>query len=246
MGCPYDCDRKRDTVLLPRDGRVGYIRAAEVTVGENGWHPHFHPLIIWQGSREDAAAFAEVVVALWVEGVELAGGEARAVGGQQLKLVSGVEIFDALTGYVTKATYEAASLALEIAWSQGKSGRNRAHSTVSHWTLLAAIEQGLADESLRWLELEEATVGHRMVTWSRGLRSFAGVGVEIDDETIAAEEVGTADDTVCFLTPEGWMSIRDRPEVLALILDVLEVGGWASCRAVLDEFAVDYFTLQAA
>lgn len=245
-GCPYTCDRKRDVVLTQHDGRVGYIRASELTVGRNGWHPHFHPLIVWQGSQSDAEAFAQLVVRLWVEGVEKAGGEARAIGGQQLRVVSGVEVFDSLTGYVTKSTFEAASLALEAVWSQGKSGRGRAHETSSHWSLLVAIEQGLADDVERWWELEAATKGHRLITWSRGLRDFAGLGLEVDDETEASREVGTVDDTVCYITPEGWMGVRDRPEVIALMLNALESGGWPVLRTVLEAYGVDHFQLEPA
>lgn len=249
-GCPMDCDRKRDVKLTDVDGRVGYIRAAELTTGSNGWHPHFHPLIIWQGSREDAEAFAAAVVELWVTGVKKAGGYARAEGGQQLRLVSGVEIFDTLTGYVTKSTYDAASLALETVWSQGKSGRNRAYGTTSHWGMLASIEAGykagLADDIERWWELEEAMTGHRMITWSRGLRDFAGLGLETDDETEAAKEVGDEQDTVCYLSAQGWMDIRDRPEVLALILTTLEGGGFPALKLVLDAYEIEYFDLAPA
>lgn len=254
-GCPASCEKKRDAVLLPRDGRAGYIRAAELTIGGNGWHPHFHPLIIWQGTAVQAAAFAALVVALWVEGVELAGGEAQRDGAQQLRVVTGVRVYEELSRYVTKATYNSVKpkavidsqrFALEAVWSQGKTGRGRDAETVTHWSLLAAIARGEADEAARWLELEEATAGHRMITWSRGLRAFAGVGEEVSDEEEAAKEVGTADDTVCFITTDGWYSIRDRPEVLALILATLEAGGWPALRVILDAYRVEYFVLEPA
>lgn len=241
--CAGSCERKTDTVIV-RDGRVGYIRAAEVTIGENGWHPHFHPIIVWRGDAREAQAFADLVVDLWVEGVEKAGGEAIRQGGQQLKLLTGVGIYDELTGYITKATYDPTRLAIETVWSQGKHGRGRVAKTASHWSLLASIEAGLADESERWWQLEEAVTGHRMITWSRGLRRLAGLADERDDEEIASDEVGTAEDTVCFITTDGWIAIRDQPEILALILDVVEASGWVGLRPLLDGFGVDYFVLE--
>lgn len=256
--CAQPCERKRDTVLLNVPGRVGYIRAAEITIGQNGWHPHFHPIILVRGSVEDAELIAASVVKLWVEGVEAAhtvdcenpecdgeeghkGGEARIDGAQQLKVLDPANVYDALGGYVTKATYEPAKLALEAVWSQGKNGRGRATSTVSHWTLLAEIEAGMADGAQRWWELETATKGHRMITWSRGLRSFAGLGQEQLDEEIAAAEVGTKDDTVCYITSEGWRAIRDSPRVLTNLLDMLEIG-WPQLQTALDLHGVEYAT----
>lgn len=238
--CDADCDRKKDVMLLPILGRVGYIRASELTIGPNGWHPHFHPLIIVKGSPEYAQKIADQITVKWVEGVKQAGGYAQLHGSQQLKVVRGHEAYDALSGYVTKATYDPSSMALEVVWSQGKYGRGRVKSTVAHWALLAAIEQGLADDADRWEELETATNGHRMIMWSRGLRSFAGIGVELSDEEEAAKDIGTAEDNVCFITGEGWRTVRDRPEVFGLFLDVLEASGWPGLRILLDEYGVEY------
>lgn len=246
--CEWHCERKYETHLKvdqanrPVPGRVGYVRAAEITIGGNGWHPHFHPLILFRGTVEEAELYAAAVVDEWVVGVEAAGGEAIRDGGQQLKVLQGVDVFEALTGYVTKATFEAAKgLALETVWSQGKSGRGRAKETRSHWSLLVDIEQGLADEAQRWLELETATAGHRMITWSRGLRDIAGVGTEDTDEDLAAREVGGKTDAVCIITARGWMVVKDAPEALAQMLDALELG-WDAMRRVLEFYGVEYTT----
>ena len=242
--CESSCERKRDTYDTGKDGRVGYIRASEITTGANGWHPHFHPIILWRGTAADAQAFADQVVSRWCDGVQKAGGYASEHGGaQQLRVIGGVEIYDELARYVTKATYDPNRMALETVWSQGKTGRGRAKETVSHWSLLAAVEQGLAVEIGQWSELEEATNGHRMITWSRGLRGFAGLGVEVEDDEIVAEEVGTKDDTVAVLTTEGWRMVRDRPDILAMMLDQLESAGMAGLVNVLNLYGVPWLTV---
>ena len=79
-----------------------------------------------------------------------------------------------------------------------------------------------------------------------GLRRFAGLGLERDDETIAAEEVGTDDDTVCFLTAEGWRTIREHPTLQAELLNILEAGGWAGLRATLDAHGIAYDEVAAS
>lgn len=229
-----------------RSHRVGYVRAAEITIGANGWHPHFHPLILTELAPDAAARWGARLVEDWVTGVKHAGGDAQLEGAQLLKPIQGVQMFETLSGYVTKATYDTAKVALEAVWSQSKTGRGRAQETVSHWTLLAGIAQGLADEADRWLELEAATHGHRMVTWSRGLRDLAGIGDEASDESIAAEEVGTADDNVCFISTNGWAVVRRDPALMAAILETQERGGWGALRALLDATGVDYFTVEPA
>lgn len=244
--CAVECDRKQQPVLLPVDGRVGYIRAAELTTGRNGWHPHFHPLIIWRGDASDASRFAERTVAGWIDGVEASGGEARENGAQQLEVLRPGRSFKELGAYVTKQTYDAAAVALELVWSQGKTKPTRATSrrakTEAHWGLLAGIAAGVVDDVDTWHQLEDAIPGHRMITWSRGLREFAGVGAESTDEDIAAEELGSRRDAVCFVTPEGWNQLRDLPEVLGLMLSTLETSGWAGLRILLDGYGIEYVT----
>lgn len=250
FGCSWDCERQWDVVDTGSDGRVGYVRAAEITWGHHGWHPHFHPLIVWRGTKESAELFAEKIVHKWVDSVRELGGEAEVTGGQQLKVLTPDEYTEKLGDYMTKSTY---ALAFEATWSQGKTGqgrkgKKRAIGTVSHWSLLADIEQmGRTGEMIRaahkWQEFEEATHGHRMLMWSRGLRSFTGMDEqEQTDEELAAQEVGTKEDTVCFITPEGWATIRDEPTVLAAMLRVLESGGWTELRDYLDWLGVEYFT----
>lgn len=248
-GCEYACTRVYDTVQKmnsignPAGGRVGYIRAAELTIGANGFHPHFHPLILFRGTEQEAEWFAADVVSEWVLGVENSGGEAQRDGAQQLKVVSGAAVYEALTGYVTKSTYNYAGLALEAVWSQGKTGRGRVRGTVAHWTLLAAIEQGLSDEAGQWLELEEAMNGHRMITWSRGLRDFAGLNDEEDDATIAAKDIGSKDDAVIVITAAGWVGLRDNPVGLSMVLDVLSEHGWEKLGVLLDFLGIEWVTV---
>jgi len=226
-----------------RSLRPGYIRAAEITVGVNGYHPHFHPLVLWAGTESAGRDLAGRMVADWIEGVTRAGGKAGGRGAQQLELLEPERAYSAMAGYLTKAQYDPRKLGLEAVWSQSKTGTGRVHGTESHWSLLNRIAQGDPDAVDQWHEIETATKGHRAITWSRGLRDLAGVGAEAADETVAAEETGTLEDTVCYLTADGWRSIRDAPTITAGLLRVLETGGWAALRLYLDEFGIEYRTL---
>ena len=224
--------------------RVGYIRAAEITVGANGWHPHFHPLIIVKGSYTDAVNTSRWIVREWVAGIKLAGGSAVARDAQQLVVLRPAEAGQALADYVTKARYTPEKLALEAVWSQSKVGarRGRVGATSAHWGLLTAAGAGEAVEGLAWWELEAATAGHRMIAWSRELRALVGLGVEASDEKIAAATVGDLEDTVCWITPAGWVTVANLPDCASQILDVLEQGGWSALRAFLDLNGVVWVT----
>jgi len=238
--CPDNCDRKNDYIDSGAPGRVGYIRASEITIGENGWHPHFHPIIFYRGSKRQANDFAQQVVAAWVLAVQRAGGEANIEGGQKLSVIPATKGLSELAGYITKSTYKHTNLALEAVWSQGKSKRERAHATAPHWSLLDSAGQGLADDIELWSELEYATTGHRMITWSRGLRELAGVGVEQTDEQLAAAELGSKEDTVCFITEEGWPLVREQSNLMAEILNTLEQHGWSALRSLLTSNGIPF------
>lgn len=225
-----------------KEVRVGYVRAAELTVGQNGWHPHFHPIILVKGPREVAQALADWMVETWREGVEEAGGKAGGGRAQQLRVLDPGAWTSELSNYVTKGQYSPTrKLALEAVWSQSKTGAGRVAGTEPHWSLLDGAGKGLADDALAWWELEEATHGHRMITWSRGLRAAAGLGKEATDEEVAARELGDKEDTVCYITAQGWRQVRELPALQAGILDTLEKGGWDALRALLDRHGVEWF-----
>ena len=44
----------------------GYVRALEVTIGVNGWHPHIHLAIIANNTQEALNEFANSIIQLWV------------------------------------------------------------------------------------------------------------------------------------------------------------------------------------
>lgn len=243
--CPKGCRKRFEKVLGPFPGRIGYVRASEINYGDNGWHPHFHPIILWVGSRESFQRWLDDVVTEWIVGVEKFGGEALRNGGQQLRALEPGESFKRLDKYVTKGTY---ALALEAVWSQSKTGRksagtkSRDWSTQPHWTLLARIAVGKGDAAdiEKWWHLEESVHGHRMIAWSRTLRRLAGLGAERTEEEIAAEEHGSAEDTVCFISAQGWADLAQHPEIVGEIMTTLEQGGWAGLRGLLTAWKIDY------
>jgi len=76
-----------------------------------------------------------------------------------------------------------------------------------------------------WLEYVHTTKGRRAMTWSRGLKLAAGI-TDLDDEELlaeAAEEV-EEDDLVLTITGSDFARIRHDPDLLALVLELVEAG----------------------
>jgi len=239
--CDWSCDRRRDVIASGESGRVGYLRAAELTVGLNGWHPHFHPLLMFQGlSSSELEAHAAELRSLWAFEVRAAGGRADDNDAQHLRVVEPGQAVQQLGSYLVKATYDGSVSPLEVVWSQGKARSGRVAKTRAHWALLHDGVQG-ASVGAKWRELEKSIGQHRALVWSRGLRVMAGVGVELDDETVAAETLGGPEDSVCFISRRGWYSLRNHPDRVAQLLAVQESAGWFAARQLLDSWAVEYF-----
>lgn len=239
--CDWSCERRRDVVDAGGVGRVGYLRAAELTVGRNGWHPHFHPLMVHRAdSADDLQEYADRLRSLWAYEVRAAGGRAADNDAQHLRVVTPAEVDRHLGAYLTKATYDGTVSALEVVWSQGKTRPGRDYKTRAHWALLADAVAG-RDVSRQWHELESSIGQHRALVWSRGLRSMAGLGAEVEDETLAAETCGGPEDHVVFISLAGWRKLRSTPERVAQVLTVQETSGWEAVRLLLDSWGVQYF-----
>ncbi|MDN5855425.1 MAG: hypothetical protein L0K86_21785, partial [Actinomycetia bacterium] len=114
----------------------------------------------------------------------------------------------------------------EITGSAAKDGHDGNRSPFA--ILRDALAAGLAEDCELWLEWEQVSAGRRQLTWSRGLREWAGVRAERTDEQIAEEDHGGQD--VLVVDPDSWPRLRP---LLADLLDVAERDGLAAARAWL-------------
>lgn len=209
-------------------GWLGYIRAAEVTHGRNGWHPHLHPLHLFRQpvSDSDVAYLHAVEFAAWQRAAERWGYDAPMVQAQDLHRVTGKGASKELGEYFAKVTWEMTSTQTKSAW--------RAGASRTPWELLRSVyEDGDADALDLWHEWERDSKGKRAITWSRGLRRSLGLGAEAKDEEIAAAVVGTRDDEVFIVT--DWSPVRANPSLGAGLLAAVGpqgdlASGLAYCR----------------
>lgn len=176
-------------------GKIGHIKALEVTWGQNGWHPHYHILIFIDKELSDYDTAP--LVELWQNSCRLA----------NLPIPNAKYGLDFREGeyseYVTKWGWGVES---EMTKGHLKKGRG---SNWSAWDLLKYYAFGDGDDVEKYGKLfQEFAIyfkGSQQLHWSRGLKAMFGIG-EKTDEQIADETQQNAED-VYDLNREFWWLI---------------------------------------
>lgn len=203
---------------------LGRVFSTEVTVGQNGWHPHLHMLVLCEKKTDDILPHLERLRDYWANFVRKVGlGEINEHG------------FDVRNGdyaaeYVAKYGHEPETFTWgashELAKSAAKVARGENVSPFGLLELLserAALEIGmrtLAPEEIAGLFLEYAIrfQGRQQLIWSPGLREKLGLETERTDEQIVEDE--TAREIVGTFTMAEWQHIlrlNGRGKVLGLV-----------------------------
>ena len=160
-------------------GQEGYLKVVEVTVGENGWHLHFHVLRFineWLPA-DKAQDWEDKIFEKWGSSLVSMGLTAPKKEYQDFQQLVVAEDID---GYFTKGfdnPREMASSALK----SSSAGRTT-------WDLIpeALANPGSLERRL-WLEFESASSGMRQISWARGFRKSLGLADVATDEELAAE-----------------------------------------------------------
>jgi hypothetical protein len=184
--------------LLKRYGVAGLTRSREITYSDvNGWHPHFHAIFWFAGSREsvDLDQLERELSAMWIYQVKRVGGWALApyacnvergdssVADYVAKFGSDYEDNDlarSLADRTTNATWKAADELCKANIKKAREGRNP-------WQLLDSYADGDKQAGALFQEYAAATKGLHQLQWSRGLRERVGLGREATDQEIVEE-----------------------------------------------------------
>ena len=183
---------------------VGSVTATEVTHGANGWHPHFHLLLVLDGASASSVDAVEGLRSEWLRCLGREGLNGNAAAYQ-------VQPASAAGDYVAKF-----GAAEEIALGRSKTGREGSRSP---WQLLADATSGDKRACALWVEYAVAFKGRRQLQWSPGLKAKAGIDEVSDDEAAEVDPVmlrawpGRSD---------AWRSARRRR---CALLDAAEAGG---------------------
>lgn len=231
----------RDDLMI-----VGVIRTLEVLRSQrNGWHPHIHAVMPCGPDVTDAqvAAVGQRFFRRWSKALERAGYGSLPVA-QTFDLIRpGAEDAARRVGqYLAKLPdYSMGqSLGYELTGTQNKSGRS---SGRTQWQLAESAVAGNKRDAALWREFESATYNRRQTTYSPGLRDVLRLGAEQTDEQIASEVLGTDDDAVVWISPEGWSTIY-RLRIGHTLLRVLEQSYQQYLRALV-ELEIDHVQIRS-
>lgn len=181
---------------------VGTVTATEVTHGtRNGWHPHFHEIVLLEASDEaEALAMVAPLGDAWRASL-------RAYG------LDGAEVaFDA-QGAGSAGDYVAKwGVAEEITMTNAKNGKAGKQGRGRSPRELVRLA-GAGDDDARnlWLEFFSATSGkrRRQLVWSPGLKSACGVD-EATDEEIAEAEDARQEQELAEYDNDAWRRVRSK------------------------------------
>lgn len=154
----------------------GQVVATEVTVGDNGWHPHLHALFFLKPgvAQSEIDSLVDAYAADWRELVAAALGMSPSIERGVHVLHFGTDHAAAAAKYVSKISKEMTAAGL-------KSGRDP-------FSLLDGAGQGDAQSIARWIEYADAMKGAQSIRWSTGLRALLEIE-EMTDEEIADADV---------------------------------------------------------
>ncbi len=180
--------------------RCGYVRAAELTHGRFGWHPHLHVLVFLERLPETAREAARArmqLKRLWADTVARELGEAH-----RPSLRRGVDLQVCVAGDGAVGDY-LSKLGLEVA-----SDLEKTSSTgLTPLQLLERSAAGDLEARGLWRRYARAQVGLRQLTWSRGTRRALALPAELDDVEVARERADVTDELVLELPSRVWASI---------------------------------------
>lgn len=190
--------------------RINFIRAVEVTHGDNGWHVHIHVLMFVRDSmtQQEATTFGLEMFGRWKRALVNKGFEApsvrRGIDSQLVPLDGTVPLGE----YFSKAVYgqpkKQKKIGFEVAAGMSKVARRENRTPFQ--ILADIVAFGDADDLARWFVFEQSSKGRRQITWSHGFRDFLGLSAEKTDEEIAEEDLGG--DVVMTFTADEWQDYR--------------------------------------
>lgn len=190
---------------------VGHITATEVTHGDNGWHVHFHMLLLVDARTEFRALELCDLERVWL----------RVLNHKQVMLGGNGYAFDAQGAshagdYVSKW-----GAAEEVTLSGSKRGNGKGQTP---FELLNAAEQDMGAATL-FLEYAKEFKGKRQLVWSPGLKHLLRI-IEKSDQEVN-EEPEEEDYQVVAIVPRATWALVVKRRLQAELLEVAEQGGSA-------------------
>ena len=210
-----------------RYGIEGTVRALEVTLGANGWHPHLHILVFLRKPRGVRArrAIQKSFVERFSRVVERAGYRTPDPRNCPIEIVHSAEI----------GQYVATTIGIVSELTSWHMKRGKGTSRTPIQLLRDVVTNNGSEDRERWSEWESGTYRRRQLTYSRGLRRRLGAAAEVETDIGAQAEVGKLLGSDCAaITPTLWQKISDSAGLDVALRDSYAKGGY---QAALDRLS---------
>jgi len=224
--------RRRAWERLKEEGQVvGTVSVRESTYGdENGWHPHYHVIVLMSVETEaEAARLLEPLRREWLDCLRKEGLTGTSRRAFDVRGAAAVAAYGSKHGRDDGGpTWD---MAAEMTQARNKSGRKGGRSP---FQILRDVHDGDEASIPLWQEYARGMHGRRQIVWSNGLKATVGID-EIEDEAAAEGEEYTEeeDETVASWSSERWRHIRHlRGEILTA---ARHGGAEAVARVVHDD-----------
>lgn len=204
-------------------GLVGTIRNTEVTHGANGWHPHFHCIVIYDGAVD-----LDDIEARWSAHWQhccVKAGLRRPSDEHGLTLQDGEQAAQYLSKWGME--HEMTKSAHKLARRGGRTPFDIARDFGS-----GPVADRPANGAL-FREFEAAFKGVRQLFWSKGLKKLLAVE-EVTDEELATQEDELKTELRGELSQDEWRVVRKGHRAKVLELSEKKHGGADAVRAYVD------------
>lgn len=151
------------------------VRSQEITYGSNGWHPHFHILLLTQDTDDLAFFYRDKLAQLWITCCENSDLSAPS-------MQHGLDIRDG-----SYAEEYIAKWGIDYEMTKGHVKRGRKNSLTPFDLLQKSIEDEdyfLKKPSKLFQEFAISMKGSRQLVWSRGLKKLCGLTETTDQDIV--------------------------------------------------------------
>jgi len=210
--------------LCPGGEVFGYIRAFEVTHGQNGFHPHYH-LLVFTNKALDSELLQFAYARAWQRACRLA-------GLPEPSLEHGCTVQDG-----SHADKYASKWGLEDEMTKAHMKQTKRKGATPWGLLRAVLSEDDPDypperASILFKVYAAAFKGRRQLFWSVGLRALLGLDSELSDEVLVGLDEDEDAVELATLTIEQWRAIlflkqeahiltvaESNPDLLHVVLD---------------------------
>lgn len=172
------CDVLADKSVKALRHEMGFdfVRSAEVTYGENGWHPHLHVCLVSDVPlvREDAKVLRDKVFRAWCAAVVRRGWKPPSPQ-------FGLSVIKVSNGDVGQYMSKVEGLAQEMLRMDRKDGLRR---TEAPFSILSRAVGGDVEAGSLWRVYEQGTKARKALTFSRGFHRRVDVVEGPDSELV--------------------------------------------------------------